>query len=283
MSVAKFSQKGDASQPSPAIWRDCRMGLLNDLGLGRYLSYHGQGVNLGTFASSDLRPTIGDFEMKADDDVVVSNALPTGIEGGRTDFQLATTDEDEVYIVASAGQGIVINSGLKVWFEAMVQAGATGADSSFFMGIQEEVTGGLAFNGGDAIQDAGLLLAAESSFGHFQNTGDKGAVDAVFTLDAAAHTVVLADETRSTAFTDGGGTAADFPVADVYHKFGLRFNGIDQMEYYVDGILISSLTLVSGTHPVGVAMGPIIGFKNGDGGVKSFNVKFMKYAEQVRT
>lgn len=276
MSIAKISQVGAANQPSPSIWRDCRMSLLNDLGLGKYAAYNGMGSGTGVQASTGMRPSVGDFEVTADDDTVFSNILIAAEEGGRIDIETDGDDNDAWQVHTGIGIGLVINSGNKVWFEARVALGAA-ADQGFFVGLVEEAAIS------DPIQDNGLLSAAQSVFGFFTKSDDTGAIDALFTLDAGAAVNVVADVTNSTAFTDAGGTAKDFPVADAFTKFGLRFDGRDQLEYYVDGYKVASVTLASGTHATGVAMAPMIALKTGTAAARSGNISFARFAFQERT
>ena len=88
--------------------------------------------------------------------------------------------------------------------------------------------------------------------------------------------------TNSSEFTNAGGTAKDFPVADAYTKFGLRFDGRQTLSYFVDGFEVSKLVLVNGTHADNVEMAPIIGLKTGSGAAVSGNISFARYAFQER-
>lgn len=276
MSIAKYSEAGDANQPSPSIWRDCRMQLLNDLGLGSYSAYDGHGASTGVQASTSISAVVGDFEVTADADTVFSNILPVDEHSGRVDIETDGDDNDAWQVHTGVGIGLVLNSGNKVWFEARVAAGAA-ADQGLFMGLIEE--DGIP----DAIQDAAVLMAAQSFFGFFAKSSVTAEIDAVAKLDGGTIINVVNNVTASTAFTDAGGTSHVFPASDVYTKFGLRFDGRTTLEYYVNGYLVNSLTLVNGTHADGVEMAPMIALKTGTAAAQSANISFVRYAYQERT
>jgi hypothetical protein len=266
---------GAAGYPSPAIWKDCRNSLLNDLALGKYAAYNGNAANTGSVVAGTIRPAVGDFEVICDSTSDFVNNLPADQEGGRLDVTTgATSDNDSVIIHTGVGIGLVAGSGNKVWYEVSLSPGAA-ADQGFFMGLIEE--DGLA----DPLQDAAILVADQSYFGFKVGSDDTGAVDAEYQLNQASPTTVVADVTNAAAFTAAGGTAQDWPVADVFKKFGLHFNGQDKLSYFVDGRKIATLTIADGTTPT-QEMAPVLAFKVGTNAARSFNLKFMRYAYQLR-
>ena len=276
MSVAKYSEAGDATQPSPSIWRDCRMSLLNDLGLGKYAAYNGMGANTGIAGAGELEAVIGDFEMTADSEIVLSNALVAGEEGGRIDLQVPASDNAAIQVHTGVGPGFVLNSGNKVWFEARVALGAAADQAAFFGLVEEDAIA-------DVLADNAAAVIGQSMFGFQVLNGDTDDIDAMAKLDAVTTIVLVDNVTRSTAFTTAGGTSKQYPVADLYTKFGLRFGGQDTLEYYVDGYLVHTLTIVNGTHADGVALAPMVAFKVGTATAGSINISFMRYAHQIRT
>ena len=63
--AARYEQEGEANQPSPSLWRDCRMGLLNDLGLGKYAAFDGTGMTTGVAgAGVERRPHRADHRIR---------------------------------------------------------------------------------------------------------------------------------------------------------------------------------------------------------------------------
>lgn len=274
--IVKFSDEGAADQPSPSIWRDCRMSLLNDLGLGFYAAYEGFGAATGIAISGGSRPTIGDFEVTCDLTTVFSNILPVDEEGGRIDIEVQNTDNMSAIVHTGVGPGFALNSGHKVWFEARVALGDVD-DQGFFVGMSEEDALG------DPILDDAVLLAAQSAFGFFVKSSVPAEVDIMFTLDSSTAVTLVDNATESSAFTGAGGTSLVWPVANTYKKFGMKFDGLSTLEFYIDGFLVHSLTLVSGTHAVGVALAPVIAIKTGDTQAESMNISFARYAHQIRT
>lgn len=275
MSVAKVFQAGAADQLSPSIWRDCRMSLLNDLGLGYFIHEQFHAVEQSDGLVGPCKQ--GDFQVEGDAAFVVANTLPVDLEGGRIDIETDGDDEDGAILFAQAMAQIVPNSGQKVWLEAMVALGAA-ADQGFFVGFAEE--DGLDV---DIVADEGVAPGTESQIGFVVLSGDTTAVDAIYQLDGDTHVTVLADVSNSTPFTNAGGTAADFPVADVYHKFGMRFDGRDQLQYFFDGHRVATVTIDTTIFPNGVLMGPAMAIKNHSGAAVSMNAQFFAAAYQKRT
>ena len=252
------------------------MSLLNDLGLGKYAAYNGMGANTGIAGAGELEAVIGDFEMTADSEIVLSNALVAGEEGGRIDLQVPATDNAAIQVHTGVGPGFVLNSGNKVWFEARVALGAAADQAAFFGLVEEDAIA-------DVLADNAAAVIGQSMFGFQVLNGDTDDIDAMAKLDAVTTIVLVDNVTRSTAFTTAGGTSKQYPVADLYTKFGLRFGGQDTLEYYVDGYLVHTLTIVTGTHADGVALAPMVAFKVGTATAGSINISFMRYAHQIRT
>lgn len=252
------------------------MSLLNDLGLGTFVFNDFTGVDSG-YAATATAVGMGQFQLEGDAAFVVSNVLPVDIEGGRMDVETDGDDEDAFILFAQAFAQIVPNSGRKVWFEARVHLGAA-TDQGMFLGFAEE--DGLDV---DIVADEGVAPGTESQFGFAVLSGDQGAIDAIYQLDGGTAVKPLADVTQSTPYTDAGGTAANFPVADVYHKFGLRFDGKESLEYYADGFLVATLTIDTTVFPNGVLMGPAWALKTHTAAAVSGNISFIAAAYQKYT
>jgi hypothetical protein len=253
------------------------MSLLNDLGLGRYSHSDFFAVTLDATAEGTV---VDGYNIEADTAGEVIGGDPVDKTGGRMRMITDGDQDDGIIAHQQVGEGMVIGSGKKVWFEASVALEDAAQDVSYFFGLVEE--DGLDV---DVLLDANISVGTESMYGFlFHGGDDTGALDAVFNLDGAAGTVVLADVTRAASYTGpSGNDAADFAVALVFHKFGLRFDGQKTLEYYFDGYKVAELTLVSGTHPVGVDLGPIIAAKCGAGGADAIIVDWIRWAYQERT
>lgn len=261
-------------KPSQSIWKNCPNTLLNDLGLGRYVHEDFYAVNPQTVVTT-VELVQGDFMVDADTGVVFSGVLPVDQTGGRLDMETPATDNDAVAIFQQVGPGLVMNSGIKVWFEARFSIGEL-ADHGTFIGLAEE--DGL---DRDIILDDGVLVGTESMFGFFISSGDVDDLMAVWNLDTGTGTVVLQDITAAAIYYDqvSGGASASI-VATTYYKVGMYFDGVETLSYFLNGYKVAELVLVAATHPDDVEMGPIFAFKTGTAGARSANLDWMRYAHQ---
>ncbi len=275
MSVVKVSEAGAARQPSPSIWKDCRNQLLVDLGLGYYFHEEFLGANGSDGLTSGAA---GQMAISGDAAYVQAPTLPVDLLGGYQDIETDGDDEDGAAVFAQVMGQIVPNSGSKLWFEARVSLGAA-TDQGFFVGFAEQ--DGLDH---DIIADEGVAPGNESQFGFSVLSGDTGAVNAMYQLDAGTAVNVLADVTQSTVYTTAGGTAANFPVADAFHKFGMKFDGQNILYYFADGYQVAALTIPAATvFPSSVLVGPILALKNHSGAAVSMSIDWVRAAYQERT
>lgn len=274
MSVANFEQIGPADKPSPSIWKSCRKQLLNDLGLGVY--HHAEFLAVEDVSGAEGL-TFDGMKLDGDTPVVTSGILPVGIANGRIDIETDGDDNDAFALFAQTMAEFGIDSGNRVWIEARLHFGEAAADQAMFFGYAEE--DGLNV---DIVVDNGLTVGGQSMAGFSLLTGDTGAINCVYGLDADTTVTVLADASRSAVITAGGGTVADFPVADEYHKLGMSFNGKDRLSYFFDGHNVANATIASATFANDVQMGPIFVLKNGDGNARSANLDWFRFAYQNR-
>jgi hypothetical protein len=63
---------------------------------------------------------------------------------------------------------------------------------------------------------------------------------------------------------------------------GMRFDGESTLQYFFNGFEVARVTLLAGTHPVDVEMGPIVAHKTGDTAAVSVAVDWIRYAHQER-
>ncbi len=274
MSQVNISQIGVADRPSPSVWKNCPKTLLNDLGLGNFFHSEFLAVAPNTTAEDlvyDGLVLVGDTPV-----VVAANVTPVDIFHGRMDIETDGDDNDAWALFVQTMASFNINSAQRVWLEARVNLGAA-ADQGMFFGFAEE--DGLDV---DIVVDGGATVGGESMVGFSVLSGDTGAVNAVYGLDAGTTVTVLADASRSAVITAGGGTVADFPVADTYMKFGMYFDGRTTLRYFVDGHNVASVELDSSIFPNNVDMGPIWCLKTGTGAAVSGNIDWFRAAFQER-
>lgn len=271
MSQVNISQIGTADRPSPSIWKNCPKTLLNDLGLGNYVHAEFLAVNESAAAEGTIQDG---FKLDGDAAVVTSGILPVDINHGRIDIETDGDDNDAWALFMQTFAAFEISSGKRVWLEARVHLGAA-ADQGMFLGWAEE--DGLDV---DIVVDGGATVGGESMVGFSVLSGDTGAVNAVYGLDAGTTVTVLADASRSAVITAGGGTVADFPVADVYAKMGMYFDGKKTLRYFFDGHNVASVTLDSSIFPNNVDMGPIMCLKTGTAAAQSGNLDWFRAAFQ---
>jgi len=235
-SVVSFSQAGEAVRPSDSIWKDCPGERLNEEGRGIYFHEDFTG---GTEVFADGGPFGGHFQMTLDGDV---STIPhkAGEFDGYQSLVTGATDNDAVAAYTQPAAKIVLNSGNKVWFEARLEFGAVNVDQGAFFGLAEE-----AALSRDIIADNVADLIGESLLGFALLTGDQDDIDAVFKLDAGVRTDILADANFSSVL----GSGAARLVANTERKFGLKFDGRDQIQIFVDGIKVRS-------HLIGPANSP---------------------------
>lgn len=271
MSVVKFQEAGDAREPSPSLWKDCPQALLNETKQGTYFFNDFQGPPTGTLAAGEVRPTVGFFGMDADDDTVL--AAKASETGGYVDIETDGDDNDAFALITEPLGQVVLDSGKKLWFEARLEVGAV-ADQGVFVGMAEE-----AALTRDLIADGAAEVATESMFGFRIASGDTDAFDAIYRLDAGTVAEMLADVTNATAIASGDRAAV---AANTEIKLGMRFDGKDKLEVFVNGILVHTETLSTTTFPDGVTMGFAIAAKTGTAAAQSIAIDWAAVAYQER-
>lgn len=273
MSVANFEQIGVADRPSPSIWKSCRKTLLNDLGLGTF--FHAEFLGVVASATAEAE-TFDGMQLDGDPATVSSGILPVDINHGRLDLETDGDDNDAWALFNQVEPQFVPNSGQRVWFEARVHLGDVTMDGGMFLGFVEE--DGLSR---DVVADDAAALVGQSLVGFQVLTADPNAIAAVYQLDAGTTVVVAADITNNVAITDGGGTVASL-VNDVYHKFGVTFDGRETVRFFVDGHDVASVVIDTTIFPNGVRMGACFGLKTGAIAAESANTDWIRWAFQER-
>lgn len=256
MSTVNFSQAGAAAQPSPAIWKDCPLTRLMTEGTGYY--FHEEFLGL-TDAAADKAAIGANLSLLTTGTTVLTRK--TGKLGGYLNVATGGSDNDAASIISGQMAQVVLNSGNKVWFEARIQAGV--ADKGMFLGLVEE-----AGQTEDTVAANGTSLITESLIGFQVLSSATSTIDAVMKLDNGTAVVMKA----------GAGTL----VANTEIKLGFKFDGKDQIEIYVDGIKVSTYTIVSTTFPVGVKMGVVLSVKTGTAVTNDLVLDWVRVGYQAR-
>jgi hypothetical protein len=276
MSTVGYDNAGEANQPSPIIWKDCPLSNLNDFGTGYFAHEDFLGPPTGTLAASldvTLRSFGGNLAVDADTDTVLS--AKAGEEGGWLDVETDGDDNDAVALYTEPLGPITKNSGKKLWLESYVELGDTDADQGFFFGVVEEAGASR-----DVLADdvAAQGVIGESLIGFLVDNGDDDAVDIVYRKDSDSVVEVASDVTNSTQIASGNraSLADDTPV-----KLGMRFDGIETIRFYVNGVQVATQT-VDSTIDQSKAMCGIMALKTGAAAAESFATDWIRYGYEAR-
>jgi len=279
-----FSQAGETGQPSPSIWADCPKTLLNDLGLGFYADVQFQGAPTGTLAAAlDVNQTAfgaGALKIDADTDTVLTQVA--GKRGGALRIETDGDDNDAAALYSQPFGRIVKNSGQKLWFEAIVAQPDVSEDYGVFVGLAEEdAVDGTTATARDVISDnaASNAVVAESVLGFIRDNGDVDAYDLILKKDAGTAANPATDVTNATAIaSDNRASLTD----GAEFKLGIRFDGRDKLQYFVDGIKVTEDT-VDSTIDQSHDYCAVIGIKTGTGAAEQVDVRRVRFAFQERS
>lgn len=284
MSVANFSQIGDADKPSPSIWADCPKTLLNDLGLGYFFHEDFLAFPTGTLAAAlDVSMVSFGGNLMLDADLSTVLSAKAAETGGYLDIQTDVTDNDAAALFTQQLGTITANSGKKFWAEARLEVGAI-ADQGVFFGIAEEdATDGTTTTARDVLSDnvANNSVVAESLAGFIVDAGDTNAVDLILKKDAGTAEALATDVTNSAQITAGGGTAAAL-AANTEVKLGMRFDGRETMHFYVDGHKVATDTVDTNWDQT-KTYGVVLNIKTGTAAAQSIAVDWIRAGYQSKS
>lgn len=269
MSTVTYSSPGAARFPMPELWRDCPLSRLNDEGLGfyffeRFFSYTPLTTTVNGGAVTDAIRFRGDTDTEL---AVIDDQRYGGVR-----METDTTAGDAGSLVTSPLGSIVRNSGRKMWFEARVAPGDVDDDMGSFVGLVE-----LDGANHDLISDdpaTNASLADQSAIGFYQNNANPDAYNIVYRKAGGAVTLVASDVTNSTkipesersSLTDGG-----------YVRLGIRFDGRESIEFYVNGYKVASLEVTSLVDQAQDYCG-IVNVKTGDGAAELLDTDYIRGA-----
>jgi hypothetical protein len=284
MSVANFSQIGDADKPSPSIWADCPKTLLNDLGLGFFFHEDFLAFPTGTLAAAlDVSMVTfgGHLKLDADTDTVL--AAKSGETGGYLDIETDGDDNDAAALFTQQLGTITANSGKKFWAEIRMEVGAVADQGVFFGIVEEDATDGTTTTARDVLSDdvANNSVVAESLAGFISDAGDTDAIDLILKKDAGTAEALATNVTNSAQITAGGGTAAAL-AANTEVKLGMRFDGRETMHFYVNGHKVATDTVDTNWNQT-ATYGVVYGHKTGAVAAVSTAIDWIRVGYQSKS
>ena len=265
MSQVRYAEAGAAHQPSPSIWKDCPGERLMRDGVGLY--FHEDFLSSAVSATfvADMTIASGLFAFSGDAATVVT--MKTGELGGWIDIETDGDNDDAWAIFTEPVARFVINSGRKVWLEAHFEIGDADIGQGFFFGLAEEAA--LA----DIIVDGTAALIGESYIGFRILTGED-AIDFAYKLNGGTEVIVTSDVTNDSIVPDNAALADDTPF-----KLGMRFDGKETVQIFVNGTKIHELTLSASIFPDNVDMAVIMALKT-DGAADSAAIDWIRLGHQ---
>lgn len=185
---------------------------------------------------------------KSSGDATYDVVAAAGSIGGQIQITPETASNNEVYFqLGEVGTETFIeyvkNSGNKSWVEFRVAFSSITNAANILFGLAEEGAAAANF-----IADAGNDIADVDVVGFVIWEGDPDAVDCIH--------------------QKSGGVSADpglakVPVAGTFYTFGIYFDGVETVSYYVDGTAVQTADLDTATFPTGEELSPILAVKNG--------------------
>ena len=269
MSIVRYAEAGAANEPSPSIWKDCPRERLVSEGMGYYFHEEFLGGATGSFATA-ITGVGSHFGLTTVGAATVLSQK-AGELGGWMDLETDGSDNDAWALHTEPMARIVLNSGLKVWIETYMEIGDADGDQGFFFGFAEEA----ALSTAMVADDAGALIG-ESYVGFRILTGED-AIDFAYKLDAGTEVVVTSDVTAN-ALVSGAAALADATP----FKLGMRFDGRETIQVFVNGVKIAELSLVSSTFADAVNMGAILTLKTGAAAAESAAIDWVRVGYQAR-
>lgn len=278
--IVGYDNPGDANQLSPNIWADCPMEELNSKSLGVFV-YEDFQAQYAITTTVDSAPIgRGGFSYKGDTDTSITSVADT--HNGIVDIETNTTAADAGVLVANAFAKIEKDSGKKIWFEARVAPGDVDDDMGTFIGLVEEDGADEDVIADDPATNAST--AAVTLTGFFQNNADPNAYNIINKNETATVEQILADATNATAIPSASRASLIDGVGTTeagFHKLGIRFDGLETVQYFVDGYLVATNT-VDSTVDTTNFLAPIVAVKTGDSAAEKIFVDFVACGYQER-
>lgn len=234
---------------SGTIWASCLQLGLPENGDGYFVSDDFLSGISDTIASGDRQPVVGhSMNLLSDDDTVL--AFKASEVGGYQDIE-TDGDNNDAWTIFSEPFCKLADNGKKIWLEARLELGSASADQGFFFGLGEEATQTL-----EVIDDGRADLMDETMIGfvllktHTDTNATVAMADATINIVARKdgdELLVIAEDVTNLAVLDtvlGSGSKAAL-AANTEYKLGLRFNGTDKVEFFVNSVRVFTWTLNS--------------------------------------
>lgn len=276
----EFSQVGDAAQPSPSVWGDCPNTILNDKGLGYFFNQDFLGVS-PTPAATTTAPGIETFSGAGT--AVIDYASSATFGPNVLSMATGATDNNNTAVHGEELGQIVRNSGKKFWFETRIAPNALG-DTAFFVGLTTRAGARTATTGllsDNPSNSAAATTVAVSTIGFIsvQAASALATVNAIYEKTSGTPVTVLSNVTNATAIASGDRANL---VAQVFHKFAIRFDGGTQLRYYVDGVKVATVE-VDSTFDQSAYYVPVVAAKNGASTALTLAIDFVRAGFQARS
>lgn len=258
--------------PSPIIWADCPVvAMQKDPGKGVHIFED----FIGKIKDLAAAGQYGQFEVvKTGDGVAVTQdtAAYDGEHGVAKLVPTGTSEYDEAYFVSPVLYELKMNSRRKMWFETRIKLPDVDDDMSLLVGLGENDM----LDGASLIQASATPTTIEDKdfigFVAFSDGTNIHDIDAIYSEDGDAAVTQVKDAARAAAlWTD-----------DEYVKLGMRYDGVQYVTFYIDGVLVGTLdvddfatdTANQLTDPLGV----IVGCVGNDATAAHLDVDWIRFA-----
>lgn len=159
------------------------------------------------------------------------------------------------------------NSGKKLWYECRFKATSVATDRMIALGLAELLSAG---DNAFQVDDTGAI--ADINFVGVRTLNDDGdGLDVVYTESGDTGDTVQANE-------------AKVLTADTYVKFGIYFNGITTIKFYIDGIDIEKdieITVADFPNESADLMAPVFGAKVGAAVAQNLEIDWVGMVQEI--
>lgn len=259
MALTTHEEPSGGRAPSDTIWANCPKQLLIENGEGFYFHEEFLGGVADTVASGEQRPIIGrSLSFLGTDNTIIT--FKASEVGGYLDLATAGSNDNN-WSIFSEPFCYLANNNKKIWLEGRLELGDATGQQGFFFGLAEEAALAL-----DLVANDCEDLITETLIG-FRLFDEEDAVDIVAQLDGGAEVVIASDVTNLDVLDTvlGSGSKAVL-TTDTEVKLGLRFNGTDLVEFFVNSVRVATWTLDATYYDPDKSLGFISNLKECDGG-----------------
>jgi len=266
----KTAESVPSGGPSPVIWADCPVITFErDPGKGLHLFddfLSGQIANDATRVGQYFSLVGTNPDVNSVTDEVSGVLLVAGSGAG----------DDEAYLVSNILYELKKENHKKMWFEAKIKFTDADQDATFLCGLGEA-----SLLAAEALVDEGASRSHINDYDyigfHSDNDGtNMDNIDAVYHEDGDSGVVTKVDEEVVTI--TAGATTYD----DKYIQFGMKYDGVDTVVFYIDGVATGTTLSVddfaTNTADELDPLGIIIGYKDLAGAVSGYSIDWARFA-----